>query len=373
MIQFNDAKLYTRGICAAQLADMDSGDIYFSSNKFQEGNITASVNSDPLRAGLNNGIATIIESDPDIQVDFTQANFDLKTKMAGVGAGVTYNAVAPVCQVVTAASAALKVDVSDGAPTTQYGMSKAVCYVQEVNAASMIAQGGVAYDIAADGTISGFTAVSGKQYKVWYFVNKLSAAVGRLTTAMNGKVGLFTAQMAVYGNVNAKTNEGTRWGWLYINVPLKLQADTATVTGSQSNYDTTAIVGRAISMDEQVVSGQCQDCGNGGTLGWYVLVPDGDADVVTGLVAAIGGVISVPKSGTAQVRPQAVMANGQLVALDPTKCTYALTGAPSGTTVGQNTGVIRAGTATGDADLTVSFVFGGETFTAQCAVSVTES
>ena len=372
MIQFNDAKLYTRGICAAQFADMDSGDIYFSNNKFQEGNINASVNSDPLRAGLNNGIATIIESDPDIQVNFTQANFDLKTKMAGVGAGVTYNAVAPVCQVVTAASAALKVDVSDGAPTAQYGMNKAVCYVQEVNAASMIAQGGVAYDIAADGTISGFTAVSGKQYKVWYFVNKLSAAVGRLTTAMNGKVGLFTAQMAVYSNVNAKTNEGTRWGWLYINVPLKLQADTATVTGSQSNYDTTNIVGRAISLDEQVVSGQCQDC-SGSTLGWYVLVPDGDADVVTGLVAAIGGVISVPKSGTAQGRPQAVLANGQLAALDPGKCTYAMTGAPSGTTVGQNTGVLTAGTATGDADLIVSFVYGGETFSAQCAVSVTES
>ncbi len=372
MIQFNDPKLYTRGICAAQFADMDSGDIYFSSNKFQEGSITASVNSDPLRAGLNNGIATIIESDPDIQVNFTQANTDLKTKMAGVGGGVTYNAVAPVCQVVTAASAALKVDVSDGAPAAQYGMSKAVCYVQEVNAASMIAQGGVAYDIAADGTITGFTAVSGKQYKVWYFVNKLSAAVGRLTTSMNGKVGLFTAQMAVYSNVNAKTNEGTRWGWLYINVPLKLQADTATVTGSQSNYDTTNIVGRAISMDEQVVSGQCQAC-SGSTLGWYVLVPDGDADVVTGLVAAIGGVISVPKSGTAQVRPQAVLANGQLAALDPSKCTYAMTGAPSGTTVGQNTGVISAGTATGDADLSVSFVYGGETFTAQCAVSVTES
>ena len=207
---------------------------------------------------------------------------------------------------------------------------------------------------------------------MWYFVNKLSAAVGRLTTGMNGKVGLFTAQMAVYSNVNAKTNEGTRWGWLYINVPLKLQADTATVTGSQSNYDTTAIVGRAISMDEQVVSGQCQDCG-GSTLGWYVLVPDGDADVVTGLVAAIGGVISVPKSGTAQVRPQAVLANGQLEALDPSKCTYVMTGAPSGTTVGQNTGVITAGTATGDADLTVTFVYNGENYTGQCAVSVTES
>lgn len=372
MIRFTDPNLYTRGICAAQFADMNTGDIYFSSNKFQEGNITPSSNSEPLRAGLGNGIATIVESDADIQVNFTQANFDLKTKLAGVGAGVTYNAVAPVCQVVTADSAALKVEVTDGAPAAQYGMSKAVCYVQEVEAASPIAADGIARDIGQDGTVAGFTAVSGKRYKVWYFVNKISAAVGRLSTAMNGKVGLFTAQLAVYSNVNAKTNEGTKWGWLYIHVPLKLQADTGVVTGSQSNYDTTAIVGRAISSDEQVVSGQCEDC-TGSSLGWYVLVPDGEADVVTGLVAAIGGVISVPKSGTAQVRPQAVMANGQLVALDPTKCTYALTGAPSGTTVGTNTGVLTAGTVTGDADLMVSFAYGGDTFTAQCAVSVTES
>lgn len=372
MIRFNDPNLYTRGICSAQFADMTTGDIYFSSNKFQEGNITPSSNSDPLRAGLGNGIATIVESDADIQVNFTQANMDLKTKLAGVGAGVTYNAVAPVCQVVTADSAALKVDVTEGVPAAQYGMSKAVCYVQEVGTASAIAADGIAYGIAADGTVSGFTAVSGKQYKVWYFVEKLSAMCGKLTTAMNGKVGLFTAQMAVYSNVNAKTNEGTRWGWLYVHVPLKLQADTAVVTGSQSNYDTTALVGRAISADELVVSGQCEDC-SGSALGWYVLVPDGDADVVTGLVAAIGGVISVPKSGTAQVRPQAVMANGQLVALDPAKCTYAMTGAPSGTTVGQSTGVITAGETTGDADMTVTFRYGDKSFTAQCAVSVTEA
>lgn len=372
MIRFNDPNLYTRGICSAQFADMTTGDIYFSSNKFQEGNITPSSNSDPLRAGLGNGIAAIVESDADIQVNFTQANMDLKTKLAGVGAGVTYNAVAPVCQVVTADSAALKVDVTEGVPAAQYGMSKAVCYVQEVGTASAIAADGIAYGIAADGTVSGFTAVSGKQYKVWYFVEKLSAMCGKLTTAMNGKVGLFTAQMAVYSNVNAKTNEGTRWGWLYVHVPLKLQADTAVVTGSQSNYDTTAIVGRAISADELVVSGQCEDC-SGSALGWYVLVPDGDADVVTGLVAAIGGVISVPKSGTAQVRPQAVMANGQLVALDPAKCTYAMTGAPSGTTVGQSTGVITAGETTGDADMTVTFHYGDKSFTAQCAVSVTEA
>lgn len=373
MVTFTDTRLYTRGICAAQLADMENGQILLSSDKFQEGNITVSVNADPLRAGLNNPVAAIIESDPDIQVNFTQANLDLGTKMAGVGGAVTYNAVAPVCQKVTADSTVLKVDVSGGAPVAQYGMAKAFAYVQELEKASGIQTGGVAYEIGQDGTISGFTAASGTRYKVWYFVRKLSAVCGEITSAMNGKVGLFTAQMPVYANVNAKTNEGTRRGWLYLHVPVKLTAETATVTGSQSNYDTTSIVGRAISMDEQVVSDKCDGCGNGGTLAWYVYVPDSDADVVTGVVAAIGGVITVPKSGTTQVRPQAVLANGQLVVLDPTKCTYEITGAPSGTTVGQNTGIITAGTATGDADLTVTFAYNGENYTGQCAVSVTES
>ena len=371
MITFTDPRLYTRGICAAQFADMETGQILLSSNKFQEGNITVTVNGDPLRAGLNNGIATIIESDPDIQVNFTQANFDLRTKMAGVGGAVTYNAVAPVCQVVTANSTVLKVDVTDGAPVAQYAMAKPYAYVQETKKASGIQQGGIAYEIAADGTISGFTAVSGTEYKVWYFVNKLSAMCGKLNTGMNGKVGLFTAQLAVYGNVNAKTNEGTRQGWLYINVPLKLQADTATVTGSQSNYDTTQIVGRALSTDESVVSDKCEDCA-GGTLGWYVYVPDNGAEVVTGIVTAIGGVINVPVSGTAQVKPQAVLENGQLAVLDPAKCAYSLTGAPSGTTVSAS-GLISAGATAGDCDMTVTFVYEDTTYTDQCAVSVKDA
>lgn len=370
MIRFTDTPLYVRGICSAQFADISTGDVLFSSNKYQSGNITCTVNADPLRAGLNNPIATIIESDPDIQVNFTQADFNLNTKMAAVGANVTYNAIVPVCQVVTATAAALSVDVTDGAPVATYGMDKAVCYVQEVGAASKIAMGGTAYEISEAGVVSGFTATSGKQYKVWYFIRKLSAAVGTLTSAMNGKIGIFTAQLAVYSNVNAKTNEGTRCGWLYIHVPLKLQADGATVTGDQSTYDTTAIVGRAIANDSGVISGTCEDCAES-TLAWYVLALEDGVTVVNGIVAQIGGVISVAKSGTAQVQPKAVVANGQLVNLDPAKCTYELTGAPTGTAVDQK-GVITAGTAAGDGQLTVTLVDGGETFTDKCTVSVTD-
>ena len=76
----------------------------------------------------------------------------------------------------------------------------------------------------SDGTISGFTAVTGKKYKVWYFIKKLSALCGAINSSMVGRVVLFTTQMAAYTNVNANTKEGTRWGWLYTHHLLRCSA-----------------------------------------------------------------------------------------------------------------------------------------------------
>ena len=102
MITFTDKRLYAKGICSAQLQDPSTGEILSQSNKFSTGNINFSANTDPLRAGLGNGIATIIASDSDTQVNFTRADFDLMTKMMAVGGAVNYNAVSPVCQTVEA-------------------------------------------------------------------------------------------------------------------------------------------------------------------------------------------------------------------------------------------------------------------------------
>ena len=172
MINFTDKRVYAKGLCMAQLADPVSGEIIWSSNKFQSGNINFSANTDPLRAGLGNGIATIIATDSDTTVDFTRADFDLITKMAAVGAAVSYNAISPVCQTVTAEGTALKADVSELIPTAQYGYSAPFCYVQEVGEASSYAVGGVPYSIDPDtGAISGLrwrtTRVSSSLSAFW--------------------------------------------------------------------------------------------------------------------------------------------------------------------------------------------------------------
>lgn len=373
MITFTDKRLYAKGICSAQLQDPSTGEILSQSDKFSTGNINFSANTDPLRAGLGNGIATIIASDSDTQVNFTRADFDLMSKMMAVGGAVNYNAVSPVCQTVEATGTSLKADVSKLVPVAQYGYSSIFCYVQEVGTASSYSVGGVPYPIdPATGAITGFAAESGKSYKVWYFAKKPAAQVGIVNGAFNGRIVHFTAQIAVYQNVSGK-NKGTRWGWAYLIVPrLYLNPEGANTTGDQSNYDTTTITGRAINEDAEVISAECDACGGMGTVAYMVLVPDEESDEVAG-IAVIGGVVSVATSGTAQVPARLLMKNGELVTPTPySLCKYELTGAPSGTTVNQS-GVITAGTAAGsDGKVTISYpAEGAAKFTTVAVLEVT--
>ncbi len=355
MIQFTDPKLYLKGTCLGIGADPKTGQILFYDNKFQTANFQTSLTMGEIRAGLGNAIATMLGSDSAVTVNGISAAFNLAAKMAQVGGTLRYNAPAPVCQVVTAESAVLKVNVAFGAPVAQVGMSKVLCYVQTVGESSLVAQDGIPYPITADGTVTGFTAKSGEQYKVWYFVNKASAQLGTITSMMNPKVLHWTLQMAVYANASSESNGGTRVGWLYAIVPmLKLSGDGGGIVGDQTTPDTTSYTGQAMTADEDVVSGTCDNCGES-VLAHYLYVPDEAGADIKGL-AIVGGVVTVPTSGTAKVNAKFVMANGQLVDIIPAnQVKYALTGAPSGASVSAD-GVITAGATAGSAGkITVTY------------------
>jgi hypothetical protein len=373
MITFTDKRLYPKGICSAQLQDPVTGEVLSQSDKFSTGNIQFSGNIDPLRAGLGNGVATIVASDSDTQVNFTRADFDLMSKMMAVGGTVSYNAVSPVCQTVEATGTSLKADVSKLVPVAQYGYSNIFCYVQEVGAASSYSVGGVPYPIdPATGAITGFTAESGKSYKVWYFARKPAAQVGVVHSAFNGRIVHFTAQIAVYQNVSGK-NKGTRWGWAYLIVPrLYLNPEGANTTGDQSNYDTTTITGRAINEDADVISAECDACGGMGTSAYMVLVPDEESDEVAG-IAVIGGVVSVAASGTAPVNAKLVMKNGELVTPSPASLLkYTVTaGTATGTTVSTD-GIVTAGSTQGTGSIAIQYpAEGAPKYTAQAVLEVT--
>ena len=356
MITFTDKRLYVKGTCSAILSDKNTGDIVYFSDKFQTGNMTTSVTTGEIRAGLGNGIATIIPSDSALNVEFAAADFNLFAKMAQVGGTLNYNAPAMTCQIVEASSGTLTIDVTGGDPVAQLGFSDVFCYVQEVGASSPISIYGKSYLISSAGEVTGFTATSGKKYKVWYCVNQASAQVGAVPSFIDPATYHFTAQMAVYMNATgtASNNTGSRCGWLYVIVPsLKLAGIGGGVVGDQSTNDTTSISGMATIADSDVVSENCESCGGGNIYAYYVYVPDNAAESIEGL-AIVGGLITLNASAKAQVPVKYVMANGELVTPNYTDLSYELTTPISGASVSE-AGVITAGANSGDGEVTVTY------------------
>lgn len=376
MIRFTDSRLYAKGIGEAICTDKTTGQILYFSNKFQTGNVTPSVTIGEIRAGLGNAIATTLPSDASVNVEFTAADFNLWAKAAQMGAMLQHNAPVMVCQTITATTASLSIDLKEGTPVAQKGFSKIFCYVQEVGAASPVATGGVAYDInPTDGTVSGFTATTGKTYKVFYFVNKATAQIATITTAMDPKVVHFIATVAVFSTSSGSSqNEGTRVGTLYIIIPsLKFGANGG-ITGDQTNNDTTSLSGQAIAYDPDVITDGCDECtGAGSDLAYYIYQPCASGEEeIEGVVANIGG-ISLKASTTYQMQPRIAMKNGELVKGDANTFTYSAPGAPEGTSVGANTGLITAGATAGDFTVEVSYTAGESTFKDTCEVEVTST
>ena len=376
MIRFTDSRLYAKGIGEAICTDKTTGQILYFSNKFQTGNVTPSVTIGEIRAGLGNAIATTLPSDASVNVEFTAADFNLWAKAAQMGAMLQHNAPVMVCQTITATTTSLSIDLKEGTPVAQKGFSKIFCYVQEVGAASPVATGGVAYDInPADGAVSGFTATAGKTYKVFYFVNKATAQIATITTAMDPKVVHFIATVAVFStSAGSSQNEGTRVGTLYIIIPsLKFGANGG-ITGDQTSNDTTSLSGQAIAYDPDVITDGCDECtGAGSDLAYYIYQPCASGEEeIEGVVASIGG-ISLKASSTYQMQPRIAMKNGELVKGDANTFTYTATGAPDGTTVGANTGLITAGATASDFTVEVSYTAGESTFKDTCEVEVTST
>lgn len=372
MISFTNKRYYAKGTCNVICADRKSGDIVYQSNKFNTGSITTNSNMNEIRAGLGNPIAAMIPSDSSLEVDFEAADFSLWAKGAQVGATLSYNAPVPVCQTITAAGTSITVDIKAGEPVAQLGTEKPQCYVQEVGTASEMGKDGAAYDVnPATGAITGFTAETGKKYKVWFFIRKASAQVATLSTMFDPSVIHFTAQIAVYANENAGgDSEGTRVGWLYVIIPnLKLKGEGG-IKGDQGNNDTTKISGQAVAYEPEIVSETCSDCDTS-TLGYYVFAPDDASSSIMGLTV-FGGVTEVAQNSTVQLPVRFVMADGSTVRPSSYSdgFTYTLDGAPTGTTISTN-GIITAGEAAGDCDCTTTYTDGGTTHKVVSTITVT--
>ena len=371
MIKFTDPRLYVQGVGTALMLDPATGDIKYFSDKFQDGNITVSADDGLVSAGIGNAPAILIPSNPNVQVSVSAADYSEYAKSAAVGGKITAAAPVMVCQTVNATGTSLTLDVSTGTPVAGPGMEDVVCYVQEIGAASPIAQDGAAYALnASTGAITGFTATNGKSYLVTYFVSQANATMTTITTNVKGEVVTFILQRPIYTNVDAKTNTGDLWGMLYEIVPrLQLMPDGAANNGNQNSPTTTAITGRGISYDADTISADCGGCSLAGApLMYRVIVPCDKTAGIDGILGILGGTVALAASGTYQLAP-AVIVNGKLSYSVPASDFTYTSASTSVATVGEHTGLVTAA-GTGDTEITISYTVGSTTYQDIIDVSV---
>ena len=368
MITFSDPYLYAKGTCNVIVSDPATGDIDYQSSKVQTNQLSTSVDTGAIRAGLGNGIAIQLASDATVDLSLTAADFNLAGRGLQVGSTPFYSAPAPVCESVTASGATLTVTQVAVAPQ---GYSKAIAYVAEVGASNSVGTAGTAYEINESKQVVGFAATASKQYLVYYWVQNPAAQQLTIYAQFVPAVKHVTAQIAVYSTEGSNAGtRGSQVGWLYYIIPRMQFAGNASTDGSQTSPATTELSGTALTYEGAMAEGVCVDCATP-ELAYMVYVPFDATEGIKGL-AVVGGSVSLVKSTTAQIPVKLYMADGSLVQPDFSALTFTASSAPSGTTVGEHTGIISAGSTAGDFDVTVALTADTD-ITTVVAVSVTNS
>ena len=357
MIQLNNKYLYAKGTCNVIVTDPATGNIDFQSNKVQTSQLTTAVNMNELRAGLGNAIAIQLPSDSAVNLELTTADFSMTARAMQLGSSVTYNAAAPVCEVITANSDTLTLTNSAVAPQ---GFSNAIAYVDT---------GATAYEVNSSKEVVGFTATPSTKYKVYYWIANPSAQQVKAYSVFNPAVKHVTMQIAVYSTENTSaSSQGSRVGWLYCIIPRMQFSAKADTDGSQTGNVTSVLSGTALSYDPDADVTTCTDCGLS-ELAYCVYVPNGDVTQSIQALAVIGGGLSIVNGSTAQIPVRFLMDDGSLVVPDYTLMTYS--SSPSGKVTISASGLITA-TSTGNTTVTATLT-ADNTKTATVPVTVTAS
>ena len=345
MIQLNNKYLYAKGTCNVVVADPETGNIDYQSNKVQTSQLTTSVNMNEIRAGLGNSIAIQLPTDSAVNLELTAADFSMKSRAMQLGSSVTYNAAAPVCEVITATGATISVDAS-ATPVAPQGFSKAICYVNDGTS-----DASTAYEINNSNQVVGFTATNGNTYRVYYWVANASAQQVTAYSVFAPAVKHVTIQIAVYSNQSASSaQQSSLAGWLYCIVPRMQFSAKADTDGSQTGNVVSTLSGTALSYDPDSTDVVCTDCGLS-ELAYWVYVPNGDALQSVQSLAVIGGGLSLSVGQTAQIPVRFLMEDGSLAVPDYSLMTYVSSSTTKATV---STSGVVTGVAAGSATITVT-------------------
>ena len=369
-MRFTDKRLYVKFSSSVTLTNPANGTVDYYTNIASDTQVNTSVTMGEVRGGVGNPIVAIIPSDTNVTVDFTTQDFNLKMRALQSGGLHGFGAPTRICVDVNPTSSTLTVPVdTSGTPVAGQGYSDVFCYVQTIGEGSLVAGDGIPYPIdPTTGEVSGFTADTTKQYKVWYWVNKASTEYVTLTSNFDPNVEHCEIVQPVYANEQAAADRtGTKIGELITIIPYLKLGGAAGVTGSSSSVSTTSGTGTAISYEDATIQAGCGSCNESASaLVHYLFVRCDDAGMLDGLYL-LGGSVEVEAEETFATSFRLQVGGTGSAVPDPAFMSYELSGLNGSTVSGG--GVITAGATTGSGTLTATYDDGATTLT--CSVPVT--
>lgn len=295
--------LFTKGIYEAEFFDPISDNLLGYSKFVTDFGLNGTQNEGDVEGGIGNMLIMSIPDSTRLAITAKTADASLNNMALPMGASVAANGIVETVRGFVASSGTITIPTTACAP---YGGTKAIAYVitsTGADKATVEANNGQAYPVAANGAIEGFTAVAGNTYCVRYFYRNSSAQELSIPALFAPKV--VRAHFVV--NVYAKEAGGDAMSsslYKRRHYYFPRYQFTAGLQGTESNTATGTVdlSGKTLASDASIMS--AADCASSGESNYGYIVDEyvGDTNGTSGIdgIYFIGGSagLSVPTGET---------------------------------------------------------------------------
>ena len=365
---FGDPRLFVVGT-ELTMYDPSNGNVVGFDNVGTDGAINYTFDFTEVTGGMQNKLVGLIPHSTRLTGSYTSQAFSLAHRALLSGGTLSYNAVAPVCETITASGTTLTVTQTPAKAQLQNATDEyAWCYVRPHGAPTYE---GVNYGVdMTTKQVQNFTATDSQQYDVFYFTEWVSAQQLALPDAANPSVVSIQQKWAVYSEQNGSRAQGTLQGYIYVYVSRVMLEGDAGLNGNQTANSTTTYSWRALSgHDNMPICDVCDNPAN--DFAYYVYVPCGnETDGVAGIVV-VGGDMTIPVGTDVQLNVRYIMKDGSTATPEYSAMEY--NSATTGVATINTSGVVHP-VGAGSSVITASLTKGdGTTITAKTTVTVTAS
>lgn len=323
--------IFTKGVGYAEFFDPATDNLLGYSPYVGDFGLSGSQNNGDIEGGVGNMLIMMIPDSSRMSVTCTTVDDSLENTALVVGASLKPNGVVETIQAFTAEGTTLA--ITGTTPVAPLGGSHgAVAYVMTSSgndANTVKANSGIAYPVAENGVITGFTAVSGNTYCVKYFTQNSSAMQLDIPALFAAKVVRAHFAINCYAKNGGDAMESSLYKIRHYYFPYYFFTGAMANSVSNTTTGTVDLSGSCLTYEEAISSGSCASTGAqkyGFIVDEYIGTSTAGVDGI--FFIGLGDGVSVAADETVTL-PVKYSVNGQLANIsDMTAVTFS-TGAES--------------------------------------------